>query len=245
MNFEPTTTLNVLDVHSRPAGCSGCSYSGTGLGFCPDWIPERPRIGLLLEAAGATEIEEKMPLSGGTGRWLWWLIESLGFSRADVAVFNTLRCHPPGNSYPVARGRKEAELSCRQYDGVHGTGLVLGGVADFEPDVMILSFHPAAVLRSNNLAPLLGNRIGSEHTGVLAKAFRFAAAGRRPVVVMGDKAKELVAPEFGEGITKWVGHVQELGAGEWRRRLGAVGRRDNMALWWREVRGGVGWGGKQ
>lgn len=229
-------TLSTLDIHHRPNGCNICEYKTTGTGFVPDWYPSFARVAVMAEAAGETEIMEKQPLVGATGRWFFYLIESMGWQRADIAVFNTLRCRPDKNNYPIAKLRFDAERRCRQYDNVHGTSMREGGLASWDADCLVFSFHPAMVLRSQNMAPLLGNKLGDEFQGVMAKAFRLAEAGRRPLVLLGDKAKELIAPEFGEGITKWVGHIEDLKPGELRKRLKAVPLRNDIPKWWEAVR---------
>lgn len=229
-------SLSSLDIHDRPVGCKTCPYGSTGSGFVPTWCPPKPRVAFLAEAAGSTEIGDKQPLTGGTGRFFMYLVERLGYTRADCLLANVLGCMPLSLKYPIGQLRKDAESYCRRYDGLHGIGLEPGGLLSFNADCFIISIHPAAVLRSNQMTPLLQHDVAGEFGGTIAKAFRLAAAGRRPLVLLGDKAKDLVAPEFAEGVTKWVGHVEELGVGELGRRLAAVPLRDNISSWWKVVR---------
>lgn len=145
-------------------------------------------------------------------------------------------CMPPSLKYPIGQLRKDAEAYCRRYDSVQGIGLEPGGLAAFDADCFIISIHPSAVLRSNQMTPLLQHKVADDFGGTLAKAFRLYKAGRRPLVLLGDKAKDLVAPEFAEGVTKWVGHIEDLMPGELQRRLAAVSLRDNISAWARAIR---------
>lgn len=198
-------------------------------------MPPKARIAFLLEAAGASEIIDKEPLTGGTGRYFNHCLLKLGLGRGDVIIDNTIRCKPEGNNYPFGSLRKDAEAHCRVYDSVHGQSLLPGNISTWDPTVAILSVHPAAVLRSQNMNPLLVHKCGDEFQGVLAKALRFANAGERPVVLMGDKPKELVAPEYGNGVTKLIGHWFRLKPGEFGRRLQSVTLRPDMGRWWETV----------
>lgn len=221
--------LNRLDIHDRPGACGSCPYGTTGCGFVPTWNSGRARVAWLAEAVGDTEIADKQPLVGGTGRFFMHIVERRGYTRADCLIANTLSCKPPENHYPTGRLRKDAEAYCRVFDGLQGIGLEPGGLASWPADCLVFSVHPAAVLRSQQMLPLL--------EAVVDKAFRLAEQGRKPLVLLGEIAKHLVAPEFCEGVTKWIGHVESLAPGELQRRLSAVPLRDSMGAWWSRVKG--------
>lgn len=195
-----------LNVYAKPGGCGTCEYASTGNGFCPDWVPVGARVAFLGEAPAETEILEHEPFTGGTGKILTKAIERLGYRRSDASFHNCLRCRVPNSTkYPMGRMARVAERACRQYDSVGGQTKLPPGLLDFRPDMFIVCIHPAACLRSWNLLRPIQEVIG--------KGFRFAEAGKRPLVLLGDHAKELVLRGRLEGgVTRWHGHWGPLGS---------------------------------
>ena len=193
----------------KPEGCQKCPFSSTGLSFVPDEYPENPLIAVLLEAAGRDEAIEGRPLVGKAGQlWMWELVGKLGYKRANVLISNTLRCRPPDNKYPTGKMRVGAEIACRQYDRISACDgqRRQRGIADWNPNLFLITFHPAAILRTRALMRLVRRD--------MQKAFEFAAQGYRPCVLMGDKALSLIAPwTWGKGGVKaWRSHFWE---GQW------------------------------
>lgn len=134
-----------------------------------------------------------MPLVGRSGRfWLHALIEKAGFTRDDILICNTLRCHPPHDKYPTGKMRKEAERMCRQYDDK---------LREYNPDLFVITAHPAMLLRSSAMYRLVARDV--------EKTFALAAKGFRPVLLMGDKAMGTFAPWANGGVKRWRGHVWE------------------------------------
>lgn len=177
-------------VSRKPSYCANnCPYASIGSGFCPDDYPNNPLIAVLLEAPGETEILERSPLTGRAGKlWIHKLIEKLGYHRSDVLIANTLRCRPPENRYPTGDLRTKAEQACRYWDKFHGeNGVpVASGISSYAPTICVLSYHPAAILRTPALyKPTLRS---------MELAFKFALRGERPVVAMGDVPASLLAP---------------------------------------------------
>ena len=127
--------------------------------------------------------------------WLKRLVERLGYKREDVFVGNTLRCRPPNNVYPVGDLAKKAARACRQYDQ---------SVRAFNPNLFVVSYHPAAILRTPSLYRSTLRSVDL--------AFKKAAEGYRPCVLMGDTALHLVAPHLRGGLKLWNRHWWE---GKW------------------------------
>lgn len=189
-------------VQPKPPGCDGCAFRNVGRGFCPDYAPENPKLVMWLEAPGQEEILWNEPLMGKAGQmWLNNLVRPLGYEKHDVLIVNTLRCNPPGNHYPTAKTRVNAESHCRQYDLCAGKDLSKPGIASWGADCFIITLHPAILLRTKAPFRLIQNHV--------AKAFEFAASGRRPVLAMGDKAMGVVAPHLDGGVKKWAGHWED------------------------------------
>ena len=63
------------------------------------------------EAPGADEDESGRPFVGRAGKLLNSMIESMGLTREDVYICNTLKCRPPGNRNPT----DDEQESCRHF----------------------------------------------------------------------------------------------------------------------------------
>jgi len=142
--------------------------------------------------------------------WFKQLIEPLGRDRNEILICNVLRCRPPYNKYPTGTLRKAAEQSCRQYDDRHqwrGDRVGhAGGLRGFAPDLCIVTEHPASILHSRQVAKV---KLIRKH---MERAFQWADAGKRPLVLMGRTAAELVNPELMRegGLRRWFGHWWEV-----------------------------------
>lgn len=203
--FKPSA----IYIHDKPAECGACPYNAIGSGFCPDWAPPTARIAFLLEAAGDNEIIDKEPLVGAAGHvFNKNFVFKLGYTRADILIANTLRCHPPDNHYPTGLMRGSAEKFCRQWDNVGGKGFDLPGLNVFKPDTFLVTIHPSAVNRTWSLLRVVQSDV--------AKAYRMMEAGRRVVVLMGEKAFHLIKPDISGSVMKWRGHYGPL---DWKREV--------------------------
>ena len=78
--------------------------------------------------------------------------------------------------------------------------LVPGGILSFDPNIFVLTFHPAAVLRTRAYFFLVKEEVKRAH--------EFARMGYRPLICMGGKAGALVFPrmEGNGGLDSWHGH---------------------------------------
>jgi len=195
--------LDIFLMKKKPEFCyANCKYAGTGIGFIPDEPGGNARIAVLAEAPGASETLDSggedgygRPLVGYTGRfWETKVLLPLDLRREDILICNTIRCRPPRNSYPTGELRKQAESACRHWDGK---------LDEFNPDIFIVTFHPAACLpfRTPQFFPFL------VRAHELAK--KFMEEGRRPLILMGDKAMNLKAPWLEGGVKRWERHFWE------------------------------------
>lgn len=187
---------------NKPSACRICPYSMVGQGFCPDYKSKEkePKIALLLEAPGATEVVENSPLMGRAGKLMWEkIVPYAGLSRSDFLICNTIRCRPPNNAYPSSFLKRNAENNCRMHDSY---------LLDFSPNLFIITYHPASVFRQ-----LVYQRLIQED---IKKAKEFYDRGYKPLVLMGDKAVSLLNDtpfRVGKGgLRMWRGHYWE---GEW------------------------------
>jgi len=202
----------------KPLECGVCSYNLVGQGFAPDHVPANPKLAFLAEAAGETEMIERGPLLGATGRMFFHqLLHPLGLTREDVILANVLRCHPPENVYPIGQLRKDAESMCRRWDGVHqirdddsSVELVGGGLNSFEPNHFLITVHPSFVNRTWSIL-----RVAQED---IRKALR-VSQGKRLLVLLGDTPFKLVCPDLDGGVLKWRGSHGPLDWAKFRKRF--------------------------
>jgi hypothetical protein len=92
--------------------------------------------------------------------------------------------------------RTGAIACCRQWD----TELV-----EFKPTVVGVTFNPAALLRTPQQTKFLLRS--------LEKAKKLADAGERPLLLMGEEAREVYAPHLHGSMKKWQGHWER-----WREK---------------------------
>ena len=114
----------------KPSTCLGCPLQDKGQGFCPDRHSPSPKILLVGEAPGKSEIEKGEPFVGKSGYVLEnWLLRAVPLlqiakEKGHISYMNTLRCLPPevqGRAYPKGEEKRLAEAHCRQYDQIAPT----------------------------------------------------------------------------------------------------------------------------
>jgi DNA polymerase len=121
------------------------------------------------EAPGREEDRTGRPFVGPAGKLLDLLLLSAGFPREEVYICNVLKCRPPDNRDPA---RDEVEACSahlrRQLDAIRPTvllavgkfaaqilagsdaniGALRGGVHEYHGIPLVVSYHPAFLLRS-------------------------------------------------------------------------------------------------
>lgn len=98
-------------VKEKCLNCSKCSLanSRTNVVFS-DGTPN-PKLMLIGEAPGFYEDKQGKPFVGKAGQLLDRIFASVGFSRKDIYICNTIKCRPPENRNPLP-DEKEA---CWEY----------------------------------------------------------------------------------------------------------------------------------
>ena len=91
--------------------CEKCSLckSRTNIVFS-DGTPN-PKLMLIGEAPGFYEDQQGKPFVGKAGQLLDRIFASVGFSRKDIYICNTLKCRPPENRNPLP----EEKEACWEY----------------------------------------------------------------------------------------------------------------------------------
>ena len=145
-----------------------------------------------------------VPIVGRTGSvTMQWILPKSGLTREQMFIDNTIRCLAPknkqGQNYPIGDTRKQAEYHCRMWDRVE----------EFRPKSLVMSLHPAALMRE--VTPL------SLVVEDFKKTRDFVTQDARPVLLLGGKSAHVFAG-FGENITKHRGAYVAL-AEDWREKL--------------------------
>jgi len=151
------------------AGCTRCELAGSrtqtvfGVGNpAADWM-------IIGEAPGAEEDRRGEPFVGRAGQLLDEMLRAAGLSRDKVFIANILKCRPPNNRDPkasemaacrdylmqqiqllqpkiiLAVGRVAAQSLLETDDPV---GRMRGSVREFEGVPLVVTYHPAYLLRS-------------------------------------------------------------------------------------------------
>lgn len=123
------------------------------------------------EAPGEKEDLEGLPFVGRSGKLLTDILKAIDLTREDVYIANILKCRPPNNRDPnkaeieecepyllkqielikpkllVALGRIAATTLLRSKDSLTA---MRGQVFDYHGTDMVVTYHPAALLRNPN-----------------------------------------------------------------------------------------------
>lgn len=156
------------------AHCSACTQCGlsaerTQTVFA-DGTPDA-RVMVVGEAPGANEDASGLPFVGAAGKLLDLLLATVGLSRRDsVYICNVVKCRPPGNRNPEPHEiaacapylRRQIELVQPEVILAVGTfagkllsgkdlplGALRGSVHAFEGIPLVVTYHPAALLRNS------------------------------------------------------------------------------------------------
>ena len=124
---------------------------------------------LIGEAPGADEDARGEPFVGRAGQLLNKIIEATGFKREEVFICNILKCRPPGNRNPLPEEVEKCRPYLEKQLGLLKPKLILllgrvaaesllktkeplnklrGKVHDYKGFKVMITFHPAALLRN-------------------------------------------------------------------------------------------------
>lgn len=123
------------------------------------------------EAPGRDEDIQGEPFVGRAGQLLTKIIEAIGLKRSDVYIANVLKCRPPGNRNPLPEeialcmpyllkqiGMIQPKVLCALGTFAAQTllntkapvGTLRGKFHDYQSIPMMVTFHPAYLLRNPN-----------------------------------------------------------------------------------------------
>jgi len=152
-------------------GCMNCPLGATRNKFV--FGAGNPNADLMFvgEAPGEKEDLEGVPFVGRAGKLLTDILKAIDLQREDVYIANVLKCRPPNNRDPnkeeietcepyllkqielikpkllVALGRISATTLLRTKDSLTS---MRGKVFDYHGTDMVVTYHPAALLRNPN-----------------------------------------------------------------------------------------------
>jgi uracil-DNA glycosylase len=162
--------LHTLDeVVAHIASCTRCPLYSTALNPVPGEGNPNADFMCVGEAPGATEDETGRPFIGAAGQLLTKILAAIGLSRDDVYIVNVLKHRPPGNRNPqpnevaacspylirqieliqpkviLALGTFAAQTLLNSKTPI---GKLRGQVHEYHGVPVIVTYHPAALLRN-------------------------------------------------------------------------------------------------
>jgi uracil-DNA glycosylase family 4 len=158
-------------IAEKVAGCKACVLYETARNGVPGEGNPNARVVCVGEGPGANEDESGLPFVGAAGALLTKILESVKLSREEVFITNVVKHRPPGNRNPlpeevdacspylvrqlelikpkviIAFGNFAAQTLLNTKDGV---GKLRGVVHTYEGIPLVVTYHPAALLRNPN-----------------------------------------------------------------------------------------------
>lgn len=162
--------LPTLDaLRDAIAACTGCTLHASARRAVPGEGHPQADVLCVGEAPGADEDEQGKPFVGAAGQLLTKILSAIQLSREDVFICNVLKHRPPGNRDPqpdevsacqpfllrqielvqprviIALGRFAAQTLLQTTTGI---GQLRGKVHRFHAVPLVVTYHPAALLRN-------------------------------------------------------------------------------------------------
>ncbi|MBU0517454.1 uracil-DNA glycosylase [bacterium] len=165
---------DLVTMHSAIGGCIRCALGSSRNKFVFGVGSKEAKVVFVGEAPGAEEDKQGFPFVGRAGKLLDHLLNEIGWSREEVYICNILKCRPPNNRDPVpdeieqcepylheqlrilnpqflvALGRVAAQTLLRTNAPLRE---LRGRVHSYQDKPFWVIYHPAALLRNQNLMP--------------------------------------------------------------------------------------------
>ena len=164
-------TRSLVEIATLVAACTKCKLCEARTNTVPGEGPTDARLVVVGEGPGRTEDETGRPFVGKAGELLTKILEAIDFPREQVFICNVVKCRPPENRLPqydeiaacvpylyrqiellkpaviLAMGGTAAQtlLNTKQ-----SLGALRNHVHRFRGIPVIVSYHPAALLRNPN-----------------------------------------------------------------------------------------------
>lgn len=162
---------SVDDLNAQICNCVKCSLGHTRTKFVFGVGNPNATLMLVGEAPGADEDAQGEPFVGRAGQLLNKILEAINFKREDVYICNILKCRPPNNRKPqpeeveqcIPYLRKQIQLvkpkvilclgltaAENLLNTTESLGRLRGRVLRYEGIPLMVTYHPAALLRNPN-----------------------------------------------------------------------------------------------
>ncbi|MDR3609537.1 MAG: uracil-DNA glycosylase [Ignavibacteriaceae bacterium] len=159
------------ELNSLICNCLKCPLGSTRKNFVFGTGNPKADALVLGEGPGADEDEQGIPFVGRAGKLLNDILKAIKFEREEVYIANIVKCRPPNNRTPFPSEmdtcmpylRKQIELInpklilCVGLTAAHGLlnnkdslTSMRGKVFEFEGRKVMVTYHPAALLRNPN-----------------------------------------------------------------------------------------------
>jgi uracil-DNA glycosylase len=159
------------ELNKLICNCQKCPLGATRKNFVFGTGNPNADVLILGEGPGAEEDEQGLPFVGRSGKLLTDILKAIKFEREDVYIANIVKCRPPNNRAPepvemdtcMPYLQKQIELIqpklilCVGLTAAHGLlknkdslTSMRGKVFEFEGRKVMVTYHPAALLRNPN-----------------------------------------------------------------------------------------------
>ena len=168
---DPLADVSMEQLAERVRSCTACDLCTGRTNAVPGEGPLDARLVVVGEGPGAREDEQGRPFVGRAGELLTDILAAIEIPRAEVFICNVVKCRPPQNRTPaqpeieacmpylhrqlaivrpaviLAMGSTAAQslLQTRQ-----SLGAMRNKVHDYRGTPLIVTYHPAALLRNPN-----------------------------------------------------------------------------------------------
>jgi DNA polymerase len=162
---------NLDNLNKLICNCLKCPLGATRNKFVFGSGNPNADVMVIGEGPGADEDAQGLPFVGRAGKLLTDILKAINFSRDEVYIANIVKCRPPGNRTPLPQEmeaclpylKKQIELIkpklilCLGLTATQGLlkkkeslSSMRGKVFEFENAKVMVTFHPAALLRNPN-----------------------------------------------------------------------------------------------
>jgi uracil-DNA glycosylase family 4 len=159
------------DFNAAICTCMKCPLGATRTKFVFGVGNPRATLMLIGEAPGADEDAQGEPFVGRAGQLLNKILEAIRFKREEVYICNILKCRPPGNRKPAPEEVEQCIPYLRKQIALirpklilclgltaaenllqtkEGLGKLRGRILQYEGIPLMVTYHPAALLRNPN-----------------------------------------------------------------------------------------------
>ncbi len=162
-------TSSIPELNAAICDCLKCALGSTRTKFVFGVGDPNADVMFIGEGPGADEDAQGEPFVGRAGQLLNKIIEAMGMKREQVYICNIVKCRPPNNRPPlpaeeaectpylmkqielvkpkfiICLGRTAAQWILQTTDGLSA---MRGKMHDFQGAKLIVTYHPAALLRN-------------------------------------------------------------------------------------------------